>query len=86
LLRRHLKPLELQLRKMEDRVETIHREMMAQREREEAHRNTNESTNSRVQWFSVLTIAIVVATAVFQVRYLWRFLDQSKVFAGMGRS
>ena len=82
----HLKPLELQLRKMEDRVETIHREMMAQREREEAHRNTNESTNSRVQWFSVLTIAIVLATAGFQMRYLYRFLDQSKIFTGMGRS
>ena len=82
----HLKPLELQLRKMEDRVETIHREMMSQREREEAHRNTNESTNSRVQWFSVLTIGIVLTTAVFQMRYLYRFLDQSKIFTGMGRS
>lgn len=78
----HLKPLELQLRKMEDRVENIHREMLLQREREEKHRNTNESTNSRVQWFSVLTIGVVLATAGLQVRYLHRFLDRSKVFSG----
>ena len=58
---------------MEDRVETIHREMMAQREREEAHRNTNESTNSRVVSFSLGSIAIVVATAAVQIWHLWAF-------------
>ena len=76
----HLRPLELQLRKMEDRMETVHREMMFAREREEKHRDTNESTNSRVQWFSVLTISVVLATAAFQVQHLHSYLRRNKFF------
>ena len=37
----HLKPIELELRKMEDTVSTIHAEMLYMRAREEAMRNTN---------------------------------------------
>jgi len=74
----HLKPLELQLRKMEDRVEGIHKEMLYQREREEKHRDTNESTNSRVMWFSILTIAVVLFTTTFQVQHLHAYLKRIK--------
>ena len=76
----HLKPLELQLRKMEDRVEGVHKEMMFQREREEAHRNTSESTNARVQWFSLLTIAVVLGTAGYQIFALYSYLKRMKFF------
>lgn len=37
----HLKPLELELRKLEDKAEEIHREMSYQRAREENMRDTN---------------------------------------------
>jgi len=37
----HLKPLELELRKLEDKAEEIHREMSYQRAREEKMRDTN---------------------------------------------
>jgi hypothetical protein len=70
--------LELQLRKMEDRVEGIHKEMLYQREREEKHRDTNESTNSRVMWFSILTIIVVLATTGFQVQHLHAYLKRIK--------
>jgi len=67
------------LRKLEDRIEGIFRELQYQREREEEHRNTNESTNSRVQWFSLLTILIVLATAGAQVSYLFNFFKRKKM-------
>ena len=75
----HLKPLELALRKLEDRVENAHKEMMYQREREERHRDTNESTNSRVAWFSILTIIIVCAQAAVQVWHLYAFFIRKRV-------
>ncbi|DAZ94292.1 TPA: hypothetical protein N0F65_010889 [Lagenidium giganteum] len=55
--REHLMPVEKELRKMEDAVDEIHREMLYMREREAVMRSTNESTNSRVLWFSFFSIA-----------------------------
>ena len=66
------------MRKLEDRIDGVHREMLYQREREEEHRNTSESTNARVLWFSVATIAVVVAVSALQGAYLYRFLKQKK--------
>eukprot|EP01048_Picozoa_sp_COSAG05_P003855 COSAG05_NODE_188_length_14697_cov_11.861145_19_plen_334_part_00 len=48
----HLGALELELKKLEDEVSQIMEEMVYMRTREEAMRNTNESTNARVLWFS----------------------------------
>lgn len=75
----HLKPIELELRKLEDRVEAIAQELQYQREREEAHRNVNENTNTRVQWFSVLTIAIVVGQSILGTWHLYSFFKKRKV-------
>ena len=69
----------MELRKLEDRIEGIYRELQYQREREEEHRNTNESTNARVQWFSLLTILIVVTTAAAQIWYLFSFFKRKKM-------
>jgi hypothetical protein len=66
------------MRKLEDRIDGVHREMLYQREREEAHRNTSESTNARVLWYSVATIAVVVTVSVLQGAYLYRFLKNKK--------
>jgi len=38
--------------------------------RERAHRNTNESTNSRVIWWTTLEIVVLVGMSIFQVYYL----------------
>ena len=77
----HLKPLEVELRKIEDRIENIHREMMYQRELEEEHRNTNESTNSRVVGYSLLTILVVFGVAVTQAVYLYTYLHRIKILS-----
>lgn len=43
--------------------------------RERVHRNTAESTNDRVKWWSILQLLVVVANALFQVAYLKRFFE-----------
>lgn len=43
--------------------------------RERTHRNTAESTNDRVKWWSVIQIILVAANALFQVFYLKRFFE-----------
>ena len=117
-----LKPLELEMRKLEDRLAAVRREMQFQREREESHRDLvrfvwtappfflaaraahppgahtpppgllgclpaclpappppqSEVTNSRVMWFSALTVVIVIASSFFQVRYLKSFFKANK--------
>lgn len=75
-----LQPLELELRQLEDRIEAIHSAMMQTRASEEQHRNTNENTNARVQWFSIATIVIVVLIAVVQVWHLHSFFRSKKYF------
>lgn len=45
--------------------------------RERVHRNTAESTNNRVKWWSIFQMAVVVAEGVFQVWWLKRFFEVS---------
>ncbi|KAJ8139639.1 hypothetical protein OY671_007152 [Metschnikowia pulcherrima] len=47
--------------------------------RERTHRNTAESTNSRVKWWSVFQIILVAANSLFQVYYLKRFFEVRSV-------
>jgi hypothetical protein len=77
--REHLMPVEKELRKMEDTVDEIHREMLYMREREAAMRNTNESTNSRVLWFSSFSIFVLLAMGLWQIVYLKKFFKSKKL-------
>ena len=45
------------------------------RVRERVHRNTAESTNDRVKWWSIAQLVVVAASVVFQVAYLKRFFE-----------
>lgn len=47
--------------------------------RERTHRNTAESTNSRVKWWSVFQIMMVIANSFFQIYYLKRFFEVKSV-------
>jgi hypothetical protein len=46
--------------------------------REMVHRNTAESTNSRVKWWSIFQLGVVGGNGVFQVWYLKRFFEVSE--------
>ncbi|GMM30939.1 Emp24 protein [Martiniozyma asiatica (nom. inval.)] len=43
--------------------------------RERTHRNTAESTNTRVKYWSTIQLIVVVLNSVFQVMYLKRFFE-----------
>lgn len=77
--------LQLEMRKLEDRVDSIHREMMYQREREETHRNTNESTNTRVVWYSLATIFAVLAVSLAQVWNMYSYLRERGLLEGSSK-
>ncbi|ORZ01833.1 emp24/gp25L/p24 family/GOLD-domain-containing protein [Lobosporangium transversale] len=74
-----LKPMELELRKLEDLVKDIIANMEHLKEREEKMRNTNESTNERVKYFSSLTMFILVGLGLWQIFYLKRFFRKKRL-------
>jgi hypothetical protein len=65
-----LKPVEAELRRIEEVVGEIVSEMDYLRTREMKLRDTNESTNERVKWFAFMTMAILVALGGWQIVYL----------------
>ncbi|KAG9248592.1 emp24/gp25L/p24 family/GOLD-domain-containing protein [Calycina marina] len=65
-----LKPVETELRRIEEMVAEIVDEMDYLRSREQKLRDTNESTNNRVKWFAFSTMGMLVALGAWQVIYL----------------
>lgn len=65
-----LKPVETELRRIEEMLAEIVSEMDYLRTREQKLRDTNESTNNRVKWFAFSTMGMLVALGAWQVIYL----------------
>jgi len=74
-----LKPLEVELRRLEDLSEAIVNDFAYMRSREEEMRDTNESTNSRVLYFSIFSMLCLMGLATWQVYYLRRFFIAKKL-------
>lgn len=45
--------------------------------RERVHRNTAESTNARIKWWSIFQLLVLVGQGFFQVWWLKRFFEVS---------
>lgn len=43
--------------------------------RERNHRNTAESTNARVKWWSIFHVGVIIGEGIFQVWWLKRFFE-----------
>ncbi|KAJ8635100.1 hypothetical protein MRB53_009367 [Persea americana] len=71
--------VELELRKLEETVHSIHEEMMFLREREEEMQNLNQKTNSRMASLSLLSLFICLAVASLQLWYLKSFFERKKI-------
>lgn len=74
-----LKPVEIELKRIEETVNDIVQEMEYLRSREQKLRDTNESTNERVKWFALGTMGMLVGLGAWQVVYLrayFRFVMQ----------
>lgn len=68
-------PLEQEVRKMSDLLAQVKDEQSYIVIRERTHRNTAESTNSRVKWWNLFVIGVVIGESVFQVWWLRRFFE-----------
>ena len=49
------------------------------KQREEEMRSTNESTNSKVLYFSVFSMGCLMSLAIWQVLYLRRYFKAKKL-------
>lgn len=65
------------VRKLSDALAQVRDEQSYIVVRERVHRNTAESTNGRVKWWSVFQLAVVIGEGVFQVWWLKRFFEVS---------
>lgn len=65
-----LKPVEAELRRVEEAIAEVVSEMEYLRLREQKLRDTNESTNSRVKYFGVGTTWLLVGLWAWQILYL----------------
>jgi len=74
-----LKPLEVELKRLEDLSESIVKDFSFMRVREEEMRDTNESTNARVLYFSVFSMLCLLGLATWQVIYLRSFFKSKKL-------
>eukprot|EP01137_Pigoraptor_chileana_P031235 Opistho-2@18760 len=74
-----LRPLEVQLRVLEDLSSSIVHSFNYMKEREASMRDTNESTNSRVLYFTVFSMLCLMGLGGWQVYYLKRFFQAKKL-------
>ncbi|XP_053636760.1 transmembrane emp24 domain-containing protein bai [Cherax quadricarinatus] len=74
-----LKPLEVELKRLEDLSESIVQDFSYMRQREEDMRDTNESTNSRVLYLSLFSLCCLIGLATWQVLYLRKFFKAKKL-------
>ncbi|XP_041353747.1 transmembrane emp24 domain-containing protein 10-like [Gigantopelta aegis] len=74
-----LKPLEVELRRLEDLSKSIVDDFAYMRAREEEMRDTNESTHSRVMYFSIFSMCCLLGLATWQVLYLRRYFKAKKL-------
>lgn len=82
-----LKPMETELRRIEELIQEIVAEMDYLRTREQKLRDTNESTNERVKWFAFGTMGMLVGLGAWQVVYLrayFRYAESSSFVHGKG--
>ena len=66
---------EILVRRLSEAVSQVRDEQGYIVVRERVHRNTAESTNGRVKWWSTFQLAVVIGEGVFQVWWLKRFFE-----------
>lgn len=74
-----LKPSEIELKRLEDLSKAIVLDFARMRKNEEEMRDTNEATNTRVLYFSILSMCWLLVLSIYQVVYLRRFFKAKKL-------
>lgn len=75
----HLTPLEMSLDESIRAATVVLREMDYMEQREARMRQTAESINTRVRWFSYLSVSILLSVTYIQVSYLKRYFHKKKL-------
>jgi len=75
----HLNELETTLRGMYDELTNLMQEVEHVRMREDALRLINESTNSRVVWYSAISCVVMLAVGAYQMLYMKNFFRKKKL-------
>lgn len=75
----HADPLEKEIRILHETLRQVKDEQQYIVMRERTHRNTAESTNTRVKWWSTFQTLALIATCAFQVFYIKRFFEVKRV-------
>ncbi|KAJ0077962.1 hypothetical protein Patl1_36864 [Pistacia atlantica] len=71
--------VELELRKLEGAVEAIHENLLYLKSKEAEMRAVSEKTNTRVAWFSIMSLGVCIIVSALQVLYLKRFFQKKKL-------
>ncbi|KAF3322932.1 transmembrane emp24 domain-containing protein p24delta9-like protein [Carex littledalei] len=71
--------MEVELKKLEDVVKSIHDEMFYLRSREEEMQDMNRSTNTRMAWLSFLSLVLCLSVAGLQIWHLKTFFERKKL-------
>ncbi|KAI0081824.1 supernatant protein factor C-terminal domain-containing protein [Panus rudis PR-1116 ss-1] len=73
-------PIEREIRNLAQGLTAVKDEQEYIVVRERTHRNTAESTNSRVKWWSVLQAIVLFIVVAWQVYYLKSFFEVKRAF------
>ncbi|KAG8094222.1 hypothetical protein GUJ93_ZPchr0012g19431 [Zizania palustris] len=71
--------VELELKKLEAAVESIHHNLLYLKTREAEMRAVSEKTNARVAWFSILSLGVCIVVSVLQLWHLQGFFRKKKL-------
>ncbi|KAI6700535.1 hypothetical protein NL676_014859 [Syzygium grande] len=75
----NIEAMEVELKKLLDKIASIHEEMFYLREREEEMQKLNRSTNSKMGTFSFLSLLICLSVAGLQFWHLKSFFERKKL-------
>ncbi|KAL9067190.1 MAG: hypothetical protein Q9161_007086 [Pseudevernia consocians] len=72
-------PLEVEVKQLTELLNQVKDEQSYIVVRERTHRNTAESTNGRVKWWSIFQLGVLIGEGIFQVWWLKRFFEVKRV-------
>jgi p24 family protein beta-1 len=70
-----LTPLEQSIQQLKEGFNAVSDEQEYMRMRERVHRNTSESTNARVVWWSFFEVVVLLAMSLWQIFYVRRLFE-----------
>ncbi|KAL5702188.1 hypothetical protein ACHQM5_027435 [Ranunculus cassubicifolius] len=76
----HLNPINVKIAELREALESVTAEQTYLRARDSRHRKTNESTQKRVLWYTVLEYLVLVSASALQVVYIRRLFSKSVAY------